>query len=84
MRVLLGNSPWLKPGFYGVRAGSRWPHMQPDGSRYMPFPFFKAYAAAVLEENGYFPLLLDAIAERISLPLFIYKIKKYKPEMFVL
>ncbi len=43
-----------------------------------------AYAAAVLEENGYFPRILDAIAERISLPLFVYKTQRYRPDMIVL
>ena len=42
MKVFFGNAPWSKPGFYGVRAGSRWPHFENDGCPYMPFPFFLA------------------------------------------
>jgi len=63
MKVFLGNSPWTKKGYYGVRAGSRWPHFEHDHYEYMPFPFFLAYAAAVLEENDHEVLLVDGVAE---------------------
>ena len=48
MKVQLVNPPWSRPGMYGVRAGSRWPHFEDDRHDYMPFPFLLAYAAAVL------------------------------------
>ncbi len=48
MNVFLGNPPWRGNGWYGVRAGSRWPHRETEGTEYMPFPFFLAHAAALL------------------------------------
>ena len=51
-RVFLGNAPWSKRDYYGVRAGSRWPHFESEDMTYMPFPFFLAYATAVLENAG--------------------------------
>jgi len=70
MKIFLGNSPWDKPGYYGVRAGSRWPHFEKCGANYMPFPFFLAYATSLLEKNGFDVLLVDGIAEGISLEDF--------------
>lgn len=84
MRCVLVNSPWSKPGFYGVRAGSRWPHLEVQESRYMPFPFFLAYAAAVLEQNGVFPRIIDGIAERLTTETFLYKIQKSQPDLLVM
>lgn len=84
MKIFLGNSPWLKPGFYGVRAGSRWPHLEKANHNYIPFPFFLAYATSVLEKNGCNVLLVDGIAERISLDVFYSKIKQFNPDIVVL
>ncbi|HPQ42008.1 MAG TPA: hypothetical protein PLV45_16690, partial [bacterium] len=84
MRIFLGNPPWRETGLYGVRAGSRWPHLECEGSRYMPFPFFLAYACAVLEENGYFPCMVDALAERLNDALFLHKLEKADPDLIVL
>ncbi len=84
MRIFLGNSPWnTKPGYYGVRAGSRWPHFEACSERYMPFPFYLAYAAAILEQAGYEVLLVDGIAERINTEQFIDKIHKFNPDLVV-
>lgn len=83
MKILLGNSPWNKAGYYGVRAGSRWPHFEKCTSGYMPFPFFLAYATALLEQNGSTVSLVDGIAEGISLEEFLKKIASYKPDLVV-
>jgi len=84
MRVFLGNSPWnTKPGYYGVRAGSRWPHFEACSERYMPFPFYLAYAAAILEQAGFEVLLVDGIAERISTGQFIDRIEAFNPDLVV-
>ena len=56
MRVFLGNSPWKKPGFYGVRAGSRWPHFEEEHHEYMPFPFFLAYAFKLIPRLFIIPI----------------------------
>lgn len=84
MRVFFGNPPWSSGDSYGVRAGSRWPHLEDAQSRYMPFPFFMAYAAAVLEQNGYYPRIVDAIAERIPAEAFIYAIEKARPDLLII
>jgi len=62
--VLLVNLPWQKNGSWGVRAGSRWPHIRniTEGG-YLPFPFFLAYATSLLRQNDIEANLLDAIAE---------------------
>jgi anaerobic magnesium-protoporphyrin IX monomethyl ester cyclase len=84
MKVFLGNAPWRKEGFYGVRAGSRWPHFERCGSGYMPFPFFLAYATAVLERAKIEVMLVDGIAENLTELQFIDRIKLYQPELIVL
>ena len=84
MKIFLGNSPWSKKGFYGVRAGSRWPHFEDARHEYMPFPFFLAYAAAVLEEYEHEILLTDGIAEKISEKEFINKINSFSPDLILL
>jgi radical SAM superfamily enzyme YgiQ (UPF0313 family) len=81
MKVFLGNAPWSKPGFYGVRAGSRWPHFENDGCPYMPFPFFLAYATALLKKNGITTRLVDAIAERISDDEFLTRVRDFAPDL---
>ncbi len=66
MRVALVNLPWSSEGRLGVRAGSRWPFTSepvPGGRLlYLPFPFFLAYAAALLKKNGFPVTLADCIA----------------------
>jgi len=83
LKVFLGNSPWKKPGFYGVRAGSRWPHFEKEGIRYMPFPFYLAYATAMLEQEGIDCKLLDGIAEDISDEEFYARISDFQPDIIV-
>lgn len=83
MKVLLANAPWRKKGFYGVRAGSRWPHFEACESGYMPFPFFLAYSAALLEENGFEVTLIDAIAEGLSDDEFYYRVFREQPDFIL-
>lgn len=78
-KIFLGNSPWKKPGYYGVRAGSRWPHFEKEGDCYMPFPFFMAYAAALLEQNGVEVALVDGIAEGIATEEFFDRLVASNP-----
>ncbi|MBU1565849.1 MAG: radical SAM protein [Proteobacteria bacterium] len=84
MKIFLGNAPWKKPGFYGVRAGSRWPHFEVDNNRYMPFPFQLAYATAFLEQEKFEVLLVDGIAAHLSDTQFIEKINDFRPDIIVL
>jgi radical SAM superfamily enzyme YgiQ (UPF0313 family) len=81
MKVFLANAPWRKPGFYGVRAGSRWPHFEKKGCSYMPFPFFLAYSAELLRKAGFNPALVDAIAEGLDEDAFFARMEAFAPEV---
>jgi anaerobic magnesium-protoporphyrin IX monomethyl ester cyclase len=88
MRIVLGNPPWKIDNRLGVRAGSRWPFTMevPKGTRippYVPFPFFLAYAAAVLERGGFFVMLLDAIAEGFTEDEYIARALSFKPDLIL-
>ena len=83
IKVFLGNPPWSKPGFYGVRAGSRWPHFEVETNNYMPFPFQLAYGAALLEQDGIDVLLVDAVAEKSSDDEYLNKIAAYGPDLVI-
>ena len=84
LKVFLGNAPWSKPGYYGVRAGSRWPHFEVETNRYMPFPFQLAYGAALLEREGFEVLLVDAIAARLDGAEFDRRIEEFAPDLVLL
>lgn len=84
MKIFLGNSPWLKKGYYGVRAGSRWPHFEEEHLEYMPFPFFLAYTAAVLLEEDQDVLLVDGIAEHLDTDQFVSRIECFAPDIVLL
>ncbi len=70
MKVLLANIPWaVESGKYGVRAGSRWAHTRDRKTEtitYYPFPFFLAYATAVLKKNGVDAKIKDCITEGVG------------------
>lgn len=82
-KIFLGNPPWSKTGYYGVRAGSRWPHFEVETERYMPFPFQLAYAAALLEKEGVEVLLVDGIAEKLNDEDYFARIESFKPDLIV-
>ncbi len=88
MRVLLLNLPWSKDSRLGVRAGSRWPFTdepEKDGRiHYIPFPFFLAYAAALLKRKGKETILVDAIAEGINEQELLDKISSFNPQLIVI
>ena len=74
MKILLLNLPWQKEGRWGVRGGSRWPHIKDtDEGDYLPFPFFLAYAASLLQAHNIEAHIIDAIAEEIPEDIFIEK-----------
>lgn len=80
MKVFLGNAPWYKDGMVGVRAGSRWPHLQDACDPYMPFPFYMAYAAAMLEREGFDIRIVDGVAERLSEEAFVDRCVQFQPD----
>ena len=102
MRVLLSNLPWYKepkenkPGWRGVRAGSRWPHTfeyyqhQDENGiipeltlGYIPFPFWLATAGALLKKHGFEAYTRDSIAIGETYDNFIEFATDYNPNIFV-
>lgn len=84
MNVVLANLPWKKGKFWGVRAGSRWPHLRTALEKdYSPFPFFLAYAAALLKREGFAVRVVDACAERIPRAAFLRMISEERPGLVV-
>lgn len=81
MRVLLTNPPWVTDERRGVVAGSRWSH---SITGYKPFPFFLAYAAAVLEEGGHEVMAIDAVASDLDDESFIREVRRFSPEVTVM
>ena len=89
MKVALINPPWYDenhPEFWGVRAGSRWPHFQkrPEAKklpRYIPFPFFLAISASIIKNAGHEVLLIDAIASDIKSEKLCSEIIDFKPDL---
>lgn len=84
MKIFLGNGPWYKKGYYGVRAGSRWPHFEEEGNQYLPFPFYLAYATAVLERAGHKCLLIDGVAERTTEEDYLSRAIAFRPDAVIL
>jgi len=85
MKTLILNAPWAAGNFYGVRAGSRWPHLEESAATdYMPFPFFMGYAAAVLERAGKPVEIIDACAERLSDDSCLSRIKQTAPDLIAM
>src|SRR5262249_56791203 len=83
VKVALVTPPWLRPGHYGVRAGSRWPHFEEDGSRYMPFPFYLAYAAALLENDGFTAAVFDGCATKDSDETYLRRVVDFAPDILI-
>lgn len=84
MRIVLVNLPWKKGNRWGVRAGSRWPHIKDQTEEnYLSFPFYLAYAAALLKRYNFDVHIIDAIAERISYASFYKKIVSLQPDLLV-
>jgi anaerobic magnesium-protoporphyrin IX monomethyl ester cyclase len=89
MKLALVNLPWEIEGnemLWGVRAGSRWPHLQRRAAaealpRYVPFPFFLSIAASVSRLAGHDTLLLDAIAENIRFKECSARLLDFAPDI---
>jgi anaerobic magnesium-protoporphyrin IX monomethyl ester cyclase len=86
---MLVNPPWRKGDRrFGVRAGSRWPFTVSASNAkslgYVPFPFFLAYAAAVLERLPSVTVsACDAIAEGLSDSEYLAKLRAFQPDLVV-
>ncbi len=90
MRVLLVNAPSERDGKFFKRAGVRWPapgHKYKDSKdpgRYVAFPFFLAYTAALLKESGNSVYAIDAVALQMNETDFYKAVKKRSPELTVI
>lgn len=84
LKILLVNLPWQRDGKWGVRAGSRWPHIKDESEGdYLPFPFFLAYAASLLQTHNIKVRIIDAIAEQIPEDKFLEMISKINVDYLV-
>lgn len=87
MKVVLANGPWIDDGEkYGLRAGSRWPHvrLRKEQLQYFPFPFYMAGAASVAKAAGHDVSIKDCIAEGMRLQPFLEWLKGLQPQVVVL
>ena len=92
MKILLANPPCRidlgngKERFF-VRAGSRWPFsvVKDKGCKqsYVPFPFYLAYTAALLEKNDHDVFVIDAIPLNMTKNEFIEKTMEYDPDVIL-
>lgn len=92
MRILLANPPCkievneeFERAF--VRAGSRWPFSvvkkKKDKIPYVPFPFYLAYSAALLERENFEVYVNDAVALNQSLNDFIEQTVALAPDIIL-
>jgi len=85
IKTLLVNLPWQKGERWGVRAGSRWPHIKDNAEEgnYLPFPFFMAHSASLLRMHGFEVHLIDAIADKISENKLVSRIERMPYDLLV-
>ena len=90
MKVLLVNPPWSKEGYYGVRAGAKWPHLIPFDDEndnykrpFVPFPFHLAYGASILKNKGHRVFIIDAIASQLDDIEFFARVMDIAPDVIV-
>ncbi len=77
MKVLLLNPP----NQFKISKTSRWPEWTKSGTLY--YPFWLAYATAVLMESKHKPLLLDSIAKNLDFQSTADKITDFNPDLIV-
>lgn len=87
-KVMLLNPPWREGSRAGVRAGSRWPFTMEIGKEpspvYLPFPFFMAYATAMLKRDGFEAVLVDAVAEGLTDEEFLERVRGFCPDVILI
>jgi anaerobic magnesium-protoporphyrin IX monomethyl ester cyclase len=81
MRVVVANPPWPGPG-YGARSDVRWPHKRSD--KYIEYPIYLSYAAAVIEEAGFEVSFVDAIMDELSIEGFAQVVRDAGPRLVLL
>jgi anaerobic magnesium-protoporphyrin IX monomethyl ester cyclase len=92
MKICLINPLFVEPSSRGqeryfVRSGSRWPssYLRRPGRRprYVPFPFFMAYAAALLEKEGFAVSVLDAVGANLPVDALVERVVRERPDWIV-
>jgi anaerobic magnesium-protoporphyrin IX monomethyl ester cyclase len=78
MRVLVANPPWPGPG-YGARSDVRWPHKRSD--KYIEYPIYLSYTAAVVEEAGFEVSFIDAIMDELPIEGFAQRVQDIGPRL---
>lgn len=70
---------------YFVRAGSRWPFSTVkkinNKPEYIPFPFFLAYTAAILQKKGHTVIIDDGVAVNETEDQLLENITKERPQV---
>lgn len=87
MKIVLANGPWVDDSEkYGLRAGSRWPHvrLKKEQLQYFPFPFYMAGAAAVVKAAGHAVTIRDCIASGQKAVPFLDELAALKPQAVLL
>lgn len=74
MKILICNPPWENTEGYGCRSNTRWPHIRKD--KYLIFPLYLGYAAAVLEKHGLGVAVVDAVAADYDSDKFISRLRE--------
>lgn len=92
MRVLIANPPCRedideKYERFFVRAGSRWPFSvvkkKTEKMDYVPFPFYLAYTAALLEHEKFDVSVIDAIPLNMTLSDFVDRATSIRPDIIL-
>ncbi len=78
MKVLVANPPWPGPG-YGARSDVRWPHKRSD--KYIEYPIYLSYTAAVVEEAGFEVAFIDAIMDELGIEEFAQAVSEFGPRL---
>jgi radical SAM superfamily enzyme YgiQ (UPF0313 family) len=78
MNVIVANPPWPGPG-YGARSDVRWPHKRSD--KYIEYPIYLSYTAAVVEEAGFDVSFIDAIMDELGIEEFAKKVSEFGPRL---
>lgn len=92
MKILLCNPPCRididsNCERFFIRAGSRWPFSiikeKTQTLEYIPFPFYLAYTASLLEKDGYDVFVIDAIAMNLSMNDFMNRVSNISPDVIL-
>lgn len=93
MKVLLANPATRVPinekcERFFIKAGSRWPwstiKRKDEKNSNIFFPFYLAYSANILKQNGHEVYVIDGVAMDLQDSEFLERVKKINPEIVVI